>query len=157
MENRVKPHSNVMMLELVITVAFFAIISIFLLRIFVAADESEESALMLSKATVIAESTFEYISADEPLDLTSVSEGDSKLLVAYYDKEWNEHFVNEEIADFRLTLSDGCKVYSTGGDPTYSTEKDASYFNSCFANYFTGLGVSIEVKDGLVTRIDVGS
>ena len=32
MENRVKPHSNVMMLELVITVAFFAIISIFLLK-----------------------------------------------------------------------------------------------------------------------------
>ena len=77
--------------------------------------------------------------------------------LSYYDKEWNEHFVNEEIADFRLTLADGCKVYSTGGDPTFSTEKDASYFNSCFVNYFTGLGISVEVKDGLVTRIDVGS
>ncbi|MBP5305435.1 MAG: hypothetical protein J6Z02_06255 [Lachnospiraceae bacterium] len=116
MENRVKPHSNVMMLELVITVAFFAIISIFLLRIFVAADESEESALMLSKATVIAESTFEYISADEPLDLTSVSEGDSKLLVAYYDKEWNRC---DSASVYTMKLYETEKAYTTGKLYTY--------------------------------------
>ncbi len=77
--------------------------------------------------------------------------------LAYYDAEWKEHFLNEEIADYTLTLADDCKVYSSGGDPTTDTEMDASYFNSCFVNYFTGLGVSIEVKNGLVTRIDVGS
>ena len=111
MESRVKPHSNVMMLELVITVAFFAIISIFLLRIFVAADSSEESALMLSKATVIAESTFEYISAGEPLDLTNVSEGDSKLLVAYYDKNWNR---TDSASYYTMKLYETEKAYTAG-------------------------------------------
>ena len=116
MEGRVKPHSNVMMLELVITVAFFAVISIFLLKIFVAADESEESALILSKATVIAESTFEYISADEPLDLISVSEGDSKLLVAYYDKDWNR---TDSASYYTMKLYETEKAFTSGSLFTY--------------------------------------
>jgi len=116
MEKRVKPHSNVMMLELVITVAFFAIISIFLLKIFVAADESEETALMISKATVIAESTFEYISADEPLELTAVSEGDSKLLVAYYDKDWNKC---DTVSAYTMKLYETTEDYITGKYHTY--------------------------------------
>ena len=116
MEGRVKPHSNVMMLELVITVAFFAIISIFLLKIFVATDESEESALMLSKATMIAESTFEYISAGEPIDLTAVSEGDRKLLVAYYDKNWNR---TETASTYTMKLYETQKAYTAGNLFTY--------------------------------------
>ena len=77
--------------------------------------------------------------------------------LSYFDAEWKEHYVNEEIADFKFDLADDVVISSTGGDPTHSEEKDASYFNECFVNNFTGLGISITIEGNLIKKIDVGS
>ena len=88
MDERVKAHSNIMMLELVIVIGFFAVISTFLMKMFVAADEAQKDAKNISEATILAETVLEKLSAGEELGFDAVTEGSKKAMVAYYDKEW---------------------------------------------------------------------
>lgn len=97
MKQKVKAHSSAMLLELIIVIGFFAVISVFLLKMFVSADSTRKEALRLSKATVLVESAFEVVSrydnveeAFNVLGYSTVDEDGAKVRVAYYDESWKQ-------------------------------------------------------------------
>ncbi len=83
------------MLEPVIAITFFAIISVFLLRIFASTEKIRSTAEETSKAVIKAESVMEYLLAANEEDgklaqegFKIVSEGGKTSFVKYYDKDW---------------------------------------------------------------------
>lgn len=61
MKKHAQIRSGIAMLELVITIGIFAVVSTFLLKMFVAANQTQREASELSKAAVTAESAMEYL------------------------------------------------------------------------------------------------
>ena len=103
MKKHANAQSNIMMLELVIVIGFFAVISTFIMRMFLAANEAQSNADRLSRATVLAESSLECIlGAESPeeayrkLGLNKVTENGGEVYAAYYDEDWNTSLVSSE-------------------------------------------------------------
>lgn len=84
------------MAEPVIVIGFFAIISVFLLRMFASTEKVRSDADEISKAVIIAESAAEWAMAsddeDEIMDLgfQELTVNGEKGLVMYYDRNWRE-------------------------------------------------------------------
>ena len=97
------------MVEPVIVITFFAIISVFLLRMFASTEKVRSSADETSKAVVRAESVMEYMLASEKepgeclkeLGFTTVSAENKTYYVRYYDKKWQE---SEMVGSYLMTV-----------------------------------------------------
>ena len=85
------------MAEPVIVITFFAIISVFLLRMFASTEKVRSSAEETSKSVIRAESVMEYALASDAEDgdlktlgFREASDDTGKYLVKYYDSKWEE-------------------------------------------------------------------
>ncbi|MCR5585206.1 MAG: hypothetical protein K6F63_07230 [Lachnospiraceae bacterium] len=100
-------HGAVMM-EPVIAISFFAIISVFLLRMFASTEKIRSSADEVSKAVIRAEAAMEYMLAGEDTAEDLERSGFGKLsadgreyMVKYYDKDWRE---TEKVGKYMMTI-----------------------------------------------------
>ena len=75
-------------------------------------------------------------------------------LVGKYDADWNEELIGAN--HLQLKLADDCGIFASGG-VAEDTKVDETYFNNCFHNSFTGLGLTIISKNGLIIKILVCS
>lgn len=88
--------NGVMMFELVIIIGFFAILSVFIVKIFVAANTDRNNAECLSKALLVSKSSVEYLKAQVPGDFDVIFDdgGFNKIsaneYVKYFDAGFNE-------------------------------------------------------------------
>ncbi len=97
-----------LMAEPVIAISFFAIISIFLLRIFASTEKIRNNADETSKAVVRAESVMEYMLAGEEAEaelekigFKNINANGRKYLVRYYDKNWAE---TDDVGKYMMTV-----------------------------------------------------
>ena len=70
--------------------------------------------------------------------------------VGKYDVNWNETIYGSGVV--KLLLSEDCKIYASGGEAE-DQEITAESFNEGMYDSFTGLGLGLEVKNGVVTAI----
>ncbi len=108
MNKRFSSRHGAVMTEPVIAVAFFAIISVFLLKMFASTEKMRSSAEDTSKAVIRAESVMESVLASERgdglyknLGFHNVNADGRTFLVKYYDKDWNEC---EEVGKYMITM-----------------------------------------------------
>lgn len=90
--------SHLPLIESVIIIAIFAVVSVFIMQLYVAADRLQGKSVNVSKATILAENTVEQIKAGElqldPSDaviLDTAGAGSAVMRPGYvfYDKDWN--------------------------------------------------------------------
>lgn len=108
MKKHAQIRSGIAMLELVITIGIFAVVSTFLLKMFVAANQTQREASELSKAAVTAESAMEYLKSCrtpqegwDGLGMNEVAEEDRTVRVAYYDRNWER---SESVSAYTLKI-----------------------------------------------------
>ncbi|MCR5823768.1 MAG: hypothetical protein K6G60_04980 [Lachnospiraceae bacterium] len=97
------------MVEPVIIITFFAVISVFLLRMFASTEKVRSSADEMSKAVIRAESVMEYILAEDvavtesliKLGFKTINADDKVYYVKYYDKKWQE---SEAVGPYNMTV-----------------------------------------------------
>lgn len=105
-----RPNSGVMLpvVELVIAIGLFTIISIFIVKFFTSANTMSRHADDLSKGLIKAESAIELSKALSPEEVAKEIGGkfteskDGKLIEAYYDKDWNP---TDAVGSFKYLLT----------------------------------------------------
>ena len=97
MSKKFTSHHGAVMVEPVIVITFFAVISVFLLRMFASTEKLRSGAEEMSKSVIRAESVMEYVlatgNAEEDLDalgFTETKDDTGTYLVKYFDKDWQE-------------------------------------------------------------------
>ncbi len=108
MDRKFTSHHGAVMAELVIAISFFAIISVFLLRMFASTEKIRSSADEMSKAVIRAESVMEFALASADADgwaeeqgFRTLSAGGRDYMVKYYDKDWRE---TDSVGKYMLTI-----------------------------------------------------
>lgn len=109
MEKKFASRHGAVMTEPVIAIMFFAVISVFLLRIFAATEKIRSSAEKTSNAVIRAESVVEYALASKEdekelkgLGFNKVTADGKTVLVKYYDNDWNEA---ETVGEYAITVT----------------------------------------------------
>ena len=105
-----RPNSGVMLpvVELVIAIGLFTVISIFIVKFFTSANTMSRQADDLSKGLIKAESAIELAKSFSPEEVAKELGGklddskESKEIVAYYDKDWMK---TEPDKDWKYSLS----------------------------------------------------
>ncbi len=95
MKRKFTSHHGAVMVEPIIVLSFFAIISVFLLRMFASTEKVRSGAEKMSKAVIRAESAMEYVLGSAKMNGTPESIGflntnDGNAFVKYFDKNWEE-------------------------------------------------------------------
>lgn len=119
MKKHAQIRPGIAMLEMVITIGVFAIISTFLLKMFMAANEIGQDATQLSKAMITSESALEYLKncrtpeeGWEGLKMPEVAEEERTVRVAYFDTDWER---SEAVSAYTL------KIYESQSRQEYGT------------------------------------
>ena len=144
-------HGSVMA-EPVIAILFFAIISVFLLRMFAATEKMRSGAEETSNAVIRAESVAEYMLASKKEDGGMAEQGFRKMsadgrifYVKYFDRDWNE---TEEVGKYMITVLIGEERQGNGKLVTYDVnvsevnlfEKSGEIFSLTTKKYMGGCG-----------------
>lgn len=124
-------------MELVIVIGIFAIISVYLLKMFMTADRLRGKAVATSKGLVRAESVAEYIKGSSEGTLADLKKAvctefgaveENGVLVIRYNKSWD---VTDKTGEFLLCVKleeNGSSGYK-GNITVYSEKKDTEYCN----------------------------
>ena len=95
MKRKFTSHHGAAMAEPIIVLSFFAIISVFLLRMFASTEKVRSGAEKMSKAVIRAESVIEYVLGSseangDPESIGFQMANDGRGYIKYYDKNWEE-------------------------------------------------------------------
>ncbi len=125
------------LLELVIVIGIFAVISVYLLQMFMMADRLRGKAVATSKGLVRAESVAEFIRGSKAASVSelkskvssefgAVEEGD--LLIIRYTKGWEKAEKNGEYL-LKVEITEGTDKMFTGSVSVVSGKNDTEYCN----------------------------
>lgn len=91
MRAKEKLNSGTPMLEIVLSIGIFGVISVFILQLFLAADTFQKKSKDLSRAVIEAQSVMEVLKAmdnKEAIDYMKLSLKEDNTYVKYYDDKW---------------------------------------------------------------------
>ncbi len=95
------------LIESVIIIAIFAVVSVVIMQMYLSADRIQKKAVNISKATILAENLVEEIKA-----------GSADIGTRYYDNEWHDLGNRESEAVFKMTCSIKESISETSGSFT---------------------------------------
>lgn len=137
------------LLELVIIIGIFAIVSVYLLRMFMVADRFQGKAVATTKSIVKAESVVEFIrgtEASNTADLAGKLQAEfglkssrAKEYVINYDKSWKEtetagaYILVVNLSESKDESGIGTKV--SGNVCIYSSDRKENYCDIPFVKY----------------------
>lgn len=159
--------SHLPLIESVIIIAIFAIVSVFIMQLYVAADRLQGKSVNISKATILAENTVEKIKSgelglevelSEILILDSVKPGDVIYRPGYlfYDKDWN--LIAMDTGDSpkipEAAVPDGAMFFMTYA--VDDVQKDDSGCYETFTVTVSDIGVMTGAKGEQLVSIGAG-
>lgn len=109
--------SHLPLIESVIIIAIFAVVSVFIMQLYVAADRLQGKSVNVSKATILAENTVEKIKSGEMVlpDFLKSDAAVFKSGIIIYDKDWNVLSIDESNSpkDINESLTKEAAFYMT--------------------------------------------
>lgn len=114
--------SHLPLIESVIIIAIFAVVSVLIMQLYVAADRIQGKSVNVSKATILAENTVEQIKSGK-------MEPDAYII---YDKDWNvlSVFASDSSADIKKSVTGDAAFFMT-----YVMESRQQDESGCYTNF----------------------